>query len=231
MLKDRFRFFRWIFFLYVVSSTVFAVSSNMDKHTTKHINRKENNEIELVKKPYFYTNVSGGYGNFNGTLSNDGQTGILRLAIGTQFNFGRYTLFGTELGIQTGNRMRINSDNAIVAIGSAPVFLTVKPPIDALLTVAFHLRNTSLAILAKAGAVYCQGMMDSATISNKSKVMPEAQLGLSVGLSSELSLIVYYQRLFGTTPRLSNIDIDTGTATLNKLPTMQAGFIGIEKHF
>lgn len=190
-----------------------------------------NNEIELVKKPCFYTSVSGGYGNYNGALSNDGQTGILRLALGTQFNLGRYALFGTELGIQTGNRMRINSDNAIVAIGSAPVFLTVRPPIDVLLTAAFHFRKTPLTLLAKAGAAYCQGKMDSVTIPNKSKVMPEAQLGLNVGLSSEISLIVYYQHLFGSTPRLSNIDIDNGTATLNKLPTMQAGFIGIEKHF
>lgn len=246
MFLDSRSFFSLIFFFLASSSTIFAAITNADqdyspKNTAQlspHKTPQRDTDVGPWKDSntehvshHYYGLVSGGYGNFEGVLTNDGQTGILRLALGTQFNISRFTLLGAEIGIQTGARMRVITSDAIVAIGSAPVFLTVKPPIDVLLAVSSHLGATALTVHAKAGVAYNQGLIDSMTIPNKSQVVPEVQLGLGYEFSRNVSLVAYYQRFFGNMPLLTHIDINNGTASLNHLPTLQAGFVGIQRSF
>lgn len=216
-----------LFLCLASSSTVFAAITQVGQDYSLNNTARNTDNVSN----HYYGLISGGYGNFEGVLTNDGQTGLLRLALGTQFDISCFTLLGAEIGVQTGARMRINTNNAIIAIGSAPVFLTLKPPIDVLLTVSSRLGATVLAVHAKAGAAYNQGMIDSMTIPNKSQVVPELQLGLSYEFSRHISLVAYYQCFFGNTPSLTHIDINSGTASLNHLPTMQAGFVGIKKSF
>jgi len=174
-----------------------------------------------------YGVMSGGYGVFNNVLYNDGQTGVLHLAIGVQGD----QVVGLELGIQTGNRMRINTNNVIKAIGDAPVYLTIKPPLDLLLTITSHLGLLPVFIQAKGGAVLLQGMIDSVTIKNQTQFRPEAQLGFGVDVTPLISLIAYYQCLFGNNPALTHPNVSAGTANLPNLPTFQAGFIGMQMRF
>lgn len=227
----------FILFLFIYSSFALAANTNIEKnYVPKNIKplityKTTQGKNKSIDDNHLYGLVSGGYGNFEDVLSNDGQTGILRLAMGTKFNINPLLLLGAEVGVQTGNRMRINSDNAIVAIGSAPVFLTIKPPIDTLLTVTSRFEESALAVQTKVGAAYCQGMVESLTIPNKFQVLPEIQFGLSLNFSQNISLIAYYQRIFGNKPSLTHINISNGTAKLNNLNTMQASFVGIERRF
>jgi|GEM_PF-2638794 len=187
--------------------------------------------IEKNHQPHFYASLSGGYGSFTNVLYNEGTTGVFRFALGARFDVKDAFLLGAELGIQNGNRMSIYTDNAVLVLGDAPIFLTIRPPVDALLTATAHLGCTPAFILAKGGVAYLQGVTDSATINNKYQVRPEAQLGLGVDVTSSISLLLYYQRIFGNKPVLTNLDSIAGTATLDRLPTFQAVFLGVQMSF
>jgi len=232
MFIDKNQFFIVSLMLLMSSSIVLAAETkNYHKQQLKTAHHCNSKSKHPTKNTHYYTSISGGYGIFKDVLAKDSQTSILRLALGARFHIIPTTSLGVELGIQTAGRMRINSANAILAVGSGPIFLTIKPPIDALFTVAFILPRTPLAFHVKAGAVYYDGMIDSSTIPNKSQIIPEAQLGVSVALSKDVNLVASYQYLFGGSPILTNIDMNNGTAKLRNLPTMQAGFISIERSF
>lgn len=178
-----------------------------------------------------YGSISGGYGNFNHVLSNDGITPSLRAVLGAAFHVTAPFSLGTELGIQTGNRMRIDTSNAIAAFGAAPVFLTIKPIGDFLGTLTYDLDICSLFFQAKGGGAYEMGMFDSLTVPNKSAIRPELQAGFGYYLSYNVSIIAYYQRIFGGMPTLTDIDFDAGTGRLNQLPIWQGGFLGVQMTF
>lgn len=200
-------------------------------HSINTTNPEKAMRYPIKHHPYFYGSVSGGYGVWSHLLTTDGQTGTARLALGAQRYTSKSTSFGAELSIELGNRMRINTDNAISIIGIEPVFLTIRPPLSVLFTATFHPAEGSVFLFVKGGGAYLSGMLDSLTIPNKSQILPEAQFGFGVDLMNNLSLITYYQHLFGHNPVLTDFNELNGTAHLNQLPTFQAGFIGLQMAF
>lgn len=182
-------------------------------------------------QPDYYGMLSGGYGVFQHVLPQDGASDVLRFTLGAQVSIQKNINIGMEISTQTGNRMRINTENAIPAVGIAPVFLTVKPILDALATVTYNLDESSIFFEVKGGAFYSNGMVDSLTIPNKSQISPEIVGGLGLHVTSKVNIVVYYQHIFNGQATLANIDDLTGTANLSQLPTLQTGFIGLEMHF
>jgi hypothetical protein len=182
-------------------------------------------------QPDYYGMLSGGYGVFQHVLPQDGASGVLRFSLGAQVPIQKNLNIGMEISTQTGNRMRINTENAIPAVGTAPVFLTVKPILDALATVTYNLDESSIFFEVKGGAFYSDGMVDSRTIPNKSQISPEIVGGLGIHVTSMVNIVVYYQHIFSGQATLANIDVLSGTANLSQLPTLQTGFIGLEMHF
>jgi hypothetical protein len=182
-------------------------------------------------QPEYYGMMSGGYGVFQDVFPQDATSGVLRFSLGTQIPIKKNLTVGVEIGTQTGNRMRLNDANAIPAVGTAPVFLTVKPVVDALGTVTWHFNKSALFLDIKGGVFYAQGMVDSLTIPNRNQVSPEIMAGLGIHLTPRVSTVVYYQRVFSGQVRLTQVDVSTGEANLSQLPTLQAGFIGLKMHF
>lgn len=174
-----------------------------------------------------YGTISGGYGSYSHILEDDRTTGVIRFSLGLDFLANPNTSLGLETGIQTGNRMRIDSSNAVDAIGVAPVFLEIKPVIDLLATVKFFSTQFKPNLFLKGGIAYAEGMIDSITIPNKNQLLPELQIGTEFGLTTNYSLIVYYQNQFGGQARLEHIDLNNGSAQLSRIPSFQAGFIGL----
>lgn len=182
-------------------------------------------------QPDYFGMISGGYGVFQHVLPKDGASSVLRFSLGGQVPIQKNINIGIEISTQTGNRMRLNSENAIPAIGTAPVFLTVKPILDALVSVIYNLDESTVFYELKSGAFYSQGMLDSLTIPNKNQISPEIVAGIGIHLTSQFDIVAYYQHIFSGQPTFANIDILTGTANLSQLPSLQTGFIGLEMHF
>ncbi len=182
-------------------------------------------------QPDYYGMLSGGYGIFQHVLPQDGVSGLLRFSLGVQVPIQKNLNIGMEIGSQTGNRMRINTENAIFVVGTAPVFLTVKPILDALVTLTYTLDESPIFFEIKGGSFYSDGMVDSLTIPNKSQISPEIIGGVGMHVNSKVNIVVYYQHIFSGRATLVNMDFLTGTANLSQLSTLQSGFIGLEIHF
>lgn len=179
----------------------------------------------------YYGILSGGYGVFEHVLPQDGSSGLLRFSLGAEVPIQKNLQIGMEMSTQTGNRMRIHTENAVLAIGTAPVFLTVKPIVDVLATATYHLADSSLFLAVKGGAFYSQGMLDSLTIPNRNQISPELVGEVGLQVTPKINIVVYYQHIFNGHATLTNIDFVTGTANLSQLPALNSGFIGLEMHF
>lgn len=179
--------------------------------------------------PYF--SINGGYGFFQHAFKNDGGAGIVRVALGANTSFSRKSnnlLLGSEIGMQTGHSMRINMGSA-ADVFTTPVAINITPPIDFLLTIKYHCQTRPIFLQAKGGAAYLKAIVQNTnTIPNKTEIRPEIQLGAGVDLSKKTRLLFSYQRIFGRSVTLKNVSPTVGTAQLSGLPTLQAGFVGIE---
>lgn len=175
-----------------------------------------------------YAILNGGYGSYQAVNANDGGTGVIRIGLGTSFSLQHHLLIGGEAAIQTGNRMRLSaSTTAVFGPNAMPVFITVRPPIDLLLTAGYRLTE-HLSLIGKVGVAYLNVLVDNVTIANLSQNTPEAQVGLSWNISKRANLDIDFQQYFGSRPILSNVNLEQGTAVLNNLPTWQAIFIGVD---
>lgn len=176
--------------------------------------------------------ISGGYGAFDSAADDTGQTGVLRIALGSLWYLNPTTLLGGELGAQTGNRMELDSD-ILAPFGvdpddRLPVYLTVKPVVDLLATLRYYI-HSPLFIEAKAGAAYIATMIDNADISSESQWRPEIQLGLGWDLTDHGRIMLGYQRIFGSSDLdLSDVDVLQGSAALDHVPTWQAVLLTFE---
>lgn len=193
-----------------------------------------NNEIKEVDNSnssdelHYYAIMNAGYGTWHDVLKADANTGIIGLAFGVQHNAKRLIALGAELDIQSGNTMRIDSRNAIEIIGVQPVFLTIKSYPSVLMTLSFYPTGKPFFISAKAGAAYLNGMVDNISIPNKTTILPETQIGFGIPIRNNINLLAYYQCLFGSDPVLTDFDLNQGTAVLDNLPMLQAGFLGVQ---
>lgn len=179
--------------------------------------------------PHAYAAFTAGYGTFQDTSAGTGDTTVARIAIGSLYEFNQNAAFGGEIGVQSGNHMMLSNDVA-AAFGytsAAPLYLTVKPPVDFLAVLRCHF-NAPVFVQVKTGAVYLRTMTDAISIPSESKWLPEVQVGAGFDLTCRTRMVLSYQRFFGQSPTLENVNSVTGTANLDHVPTWQAGMISFE---
>ena len=143
-------------------------------------------------------------------------------------------MLGAELGVQSGNTMRLNASQDIIdAAGELPIQSTLKPFVDALITVQyqFHPSRPLFAIL-KGGIAYRQLQLNdrSSSQDSLSKVNGEFQAGLGFGVTENIRITALYQGIYST----SNPGIalnSVSDVTISHIPTQQAGLLGVEYCF
>jgi hypothetical protein len=179
----------------------------------------------------FTVGAYGGYGVVNGGYHQDGQVAQSRLAIGMRAAQYKKLTFGTELGVQSGNAMRLNASSALMtSVGCLPIDSTLKPFLDLLVTVKTRI-DPSYPIFAvlKGGIAYRQLVLNGRSSSHDGlrRVNGELQAGLAFRLTDHASLAVFYQGIYSGTN--AGLDLDSaGDVTIRRIPTQQAGFLGFE---
>lgn len=175
-----------------------------------------------------YVGLSGGYGELQDAATKTGESGLLRFSLGSLWRVNSKVRLGTELGFQAGSQMVLNSSSTTVLGANAlPVFLIMKSPADALLTVKYYAYNPAF-IQVKAGYVYQGTMVNGADVITTNSWMPDVQGGVGIKLSDHCRFILNYQRFFGQKPTLINMNATTGVSTLHGIPTWQAVLLSVE---
>lgn len=176
---------------------------------------------------------SVGYGLFLDMYKNDGQTALGRFSVGKEvfksdeMAFGSEISLGLELGVQTGNSMRLGNDQATLDLFGLPIQSTIKPTIDFLATLRTNtLENVPLFMQLKAGVAYRHWQFETIdSINTLSKIAPELQLGVGY-LISDLAFITFsYQGIFGGNPQLTLYPQDLAAKVTN-IPSQNALLIG-----
>jgi hypothetical protein len=181
--------------------------------------------------PKIYIAADGGYGVVDGAYGKDGDVAFGRLAFGIHALEYSHFSFGLEAGVQSGNDMRLaTSSTILVATTGLPVQSTLKPLLDLLVTVNVPLlSNYPIIGIIKGGIAYRQLQLVGATSSKDTlqKVNAELQAGLGYNLTSNAMISAFYQGIYAGSN--ANLGIDsTGSITIGRIPTQQAGFLGIE---
>lgn len=181
--------------------------------------------------PWTITGSIGG-SQTSGMFRQDGQSAVGRLSFGITLYPMETMQLGFELGLQSGNQMRlfIPKDDLEI-LGGVAVQGTINPMVDALLTARIPISNTlPVTLLLKAGGVYRQMRMDRAEVNDLSKFNFEAQAGCEFKLSEHLAVVAAYQQIFGGNV---NVQIDPMTATghIQNIPTSRAVLIGLSVTF
>lgn len=187
--------------------------------------------IQTSSPSWLSLGVYGGYGDVSGAYESDGQFTQGRLAFGAQLARFQEFALGLETGFQWGNDMRFQVPNyPDSSPGGLPVQMTLKPLVDLLATCQIPLgQSTDFSIFVKGGIAYRQlQFMDRTSNADTLKsVNGEFQAGLGYQATSHAKLTVFYQGIYsGSSPDLTvdaNDDVKLG-----RVPTQQAGFLGIE---
>ncbi len=168
---------------------------------------------------------------FEGAYGNDGQYAQGRLTLGmTAWNINRTTL-GFEVGLQSGNSMRLSVDQTLVdAAGELQWQSSLKPFIDLLLTSKTRLStNTSVYLLLDAGIAYRQLILEDRNSSSDSlsKVSPEIHIGLGYQVTQHVMASLFYQGIYSSSKVGAKLDSNLDSL-ITKITTQQAGLIGIQ---
>lgn len=165
--------------------------------------------------------ISAGYTNYSNMYSNDGQTAIAGLAINRSIFARNNWLFGIEAGVQTGNTMRLEENQAIFNLLGvfAPVSTTEKPILDLTATLKKSFVNSPFFLEGKAGIAYRRWQFDNInSVNDLSQVGFEAQAGAGYHINHRTDLSLLYQGIFGGNPHLT-ANGTTGTGIVSNIPT------------
>lgn len=178
--------------------------------------------------------ASGGYAHINGAYNQDGNTGLARFFLGLQLYQLRSMSLGIETGIQSGNSMRLAGNPLVIEeAGGLPVQASLKPMIDALLTVKGNFNSTlPLGYRLKAGVAYRQLRFENRNSARDTlnKINGELQAGLGYNLTPNLALTAMYQGVYASSRTKLQPDA-TGDLLLSHIPSQQAGLLGLEYSF
>lgn len=180
-----------------------------------------------------YLGAYGGYTNVNGGYQKDGHVNQGRLALGLRLTENKLAVLGAEVGIQSGNDMRLQVDQDLLGVNSAPINATLKPLADFLLTLKYpSAERYPIFATLKGGIAYRQLQLNEITSIRDSvrKISPELQLGLGWTVTKNATLTALYQGIYaGSTAGISSDS--NNDFTVSRIPTQQAVFIGIEYSF
>lgn len=185
--------------------------------------------MKFVRSKFdLYVGFSGGYGELRYAATRTGESGLLRLSIGSLWRASHNLRLGSEFGFQTGSQMVLNANStAVLGPNALPVFLIMKSPVDALLTMKYYIYDPAF-IQVKAGYAYQGTIVNGADVITTNSWMPDIQAGAGIKLSDHCRFILNYQRFFGQKPTLIDMDPLTGVTTLKGTPTWQAVLLSVE---
>lgn len=172
--------------------------------------------------------ASLGYADYQYVHRGDHITAMGRLAIGRDLLKKGPFLFGLELGLQSGNQMRLQmTEEEVNALGGLLVQSTLKPMVDTLTTVRITPEFTAPVFLQlKAGGVYRQWQMDRDTINDISQLAGEIMVGCGYTITPNASITLSYQGIFGSKPDFT-IDLESGIGHVQNIPVQHAILLGI----
>jgi hypothetical protein len=155
----------------------------------------------------------------------DGQTPFERLAIAKDFgvwDYGylQYVRFGGEIGVQTGNIMRLGaSQDTLDLLGGLPIQLNVKPTLDLLATASVQpMEGVPAFGVLKAGIAYRRLQIDErVTVNDLSQVAFDMQAGIGMDVSEHGKLSLVYQGIFGGNTNFT-VNTVTGTGHISAIP-------------
>lgn len=187
--------------------------------------------------PPLYLGVYGGYGHFDSTYKSDGNYAQGRLAFGVQLKQMANNSIGLELGLQSGNSMRLDGSEQLLnsAYGTPAItpLANLKPVIDGLATIRGKFKSDcTLFYLLKGGIAYRQLHLEDRTSSRDTlnEIAPEMQVGVGMNITSNMVATIFYQGIYSNSNVGIGIDAVADT-TIQHIPTQQAGFIGLEYFF
>lgn len=144
----------------------------------------------------------------------DGQTAFGRFAIARDLAKLRSMQFGLELGVQSGNIMRLDIPQATLdLLGGMPVQANIKPMVDLLATATTEpVMSTPAFGILKAGIAYRRMQINErVTVNDLSQVAFELQAGLGANITDKARLGLLYQGVFnGSTNFTVNTAAETG---------------------
>jgi hypothetical protein len=184
----------------------------------------------------FSVGAFGGYGAINGAYGQDGNFSQARLSGDYMFHLERFqnVWLGAELGVQSGNTMRLKaSQNIMNSTGGLPVQSVLKPFVDLLVSTKISLSDTSpFSLILKGGIAYRQlQLQDRTSISDTlGKVNGEFQAGLGYNLTEHVAVNLTYQGIYNTNNAKVSIN-NAGDIAIAQIPTQQAGFLGVVYSF
>ena len=192
-------------------------------------------DATIKPAPLFYVGGYGGYGSVLGGYKNDGNVTLGRFALGVHAKQYRKWMLGGEVGVQSGNTMRLSASPAVVdPVTGLPPQAVLKPLLDLLFTVkAQALANKPIYYILKGGIAYRQFQLEDRTVSDGdglSNVTGEFQAGLGLNITEHVFLNAFYQGIYSN--RNAGVTLDSARNTpIAHIPTQQAGFLGVEYSF
>ncbi len=174
----------------------------------------------------WFENAYSGGGNSDPSAQGaigDGQTSFQRIAIakdlgtwhfgGWDYGYMHRVRWGGEVGVQTGNIMRLGASQATLdLLGGMPIQLNVKPTLDLLAAATVQATDELPAFgVLKAGIAYRRLQInDRVTVNDLSQVAFDMQAGIGMDVSEHGKLSLVYQGIFGGNP---NFTVNTAAAT------------------
>lgn len=147
--------------------------------------------------------ASLGYSEYQHMVGSDGKAPIGRLGFGAELLTTNHAILGVELGLQSGNHMRLPVPEGAFGALCGAVRTSMRPMLDLLITAnANILRESLLFTQLKGGVAYRHWQIENIWINNKSQLAGEVQAGLGYPLTEISNLNLLYQGIFGGNPRL-----------------------------
>ncbi|CEK11607.1 hypothetical protein [Legionella hackeliae] len=181
-----------------------------------------------ISHPWSVTG-SIGYTVYEDMFRADGETALGRFAIGRDVYTGNSLTWGLELGVQSGNTMRyFPSPAAIDGLGGLPIQTTVKPMLDALVTIKTASFDTiPIFFSLKGGIAYRRWQFnDRDSINDKSQIAGEVQAGVGGFISERVNLSLSYQGIFGSNPDF-RFNADSATGRVSNIPVQNGVLLGL----
>ncbi|WP_392537186.1 hypothetical protein [Legionella sp. 227] len=192
-------------------------------------------DVMIKPHPIFYAGGYGGYGTVSGGYKNDGNVAQGRFTLGVNAKEYRQWILGGEVGIQSGNTMRLATSSSVLdpATDLLPQAI-LKPLIDLLFTVKGQIQpDKPLYYILKGGIAYRQLQLEDRTSTygdGLSKLAGEFQAGVGMNLTEHVQLNAIYQGIYSNNNAGVYLDI-AGNTPIAHIPTQQGGFLGVEYSF
>jgi hypothetical protein len=183
-------------------------------------------ELTSQDQPWTIT-ASIGSGKYQHIYLKDGKSTLARLALGNELMLAGDIALGIELGLQSGNKMRLKIPYETLAVLEwLPVQTTLGPMLDLLVTAKSDpLFGSSFFAQLKGGVAYRYWQVEHKPIKEVSQLAGEFQAGFGYPITALASLNLLYQGVYGNDPKLK-IYPTTKTASITNIPILHAVLLG-----